>query len=102
MIGIGTWEAPINTMVYKGTGIMKISDVNGEYDFKFELVGQRLPEIKISELAEDGNTLTGIGQCDILKGQRLPFSLTFDGDTFSGFLKAPIVGKVKINGKKIA
>lgn len=81
---------------------MKISEINGEYDFKFELVGQKLPEIKISELSEDGDTLTGIGQSDLLKGQRLPFSLTFNGDTFSGFLKAPIVGKVKIKGKKIA
>ena len=33
MIGLGTWEAPINTMIFRGTGRVTISDVNGEYDF---------------------------------------------------------------------
>ena len=102
MIGLGTWEAPINTFVFKGTGRMTISDVNGEYDFKFEIIGKDLPEIRVSEIVEDGNTLSAVGECDILKGQKIPVTLTFDGDKFTGTLKAPIIGKLKIKGQKTA
>lgn len=100
MIGLGTWEAPISTIFYKGTGIMTISEKNGDYDFKFELVGQKLPEIRVSEIKEDSNTLTMIGECDYLKGQKVPVSLTFDGDSFIGTLKAPVIGKIKIKGTR--
>lgn len=102
MIGLGTWEAPINTMIFKGTGRMTISDNNGEYDFKFELVGEQIPEIKISDVVEEENTLTAVGECDLLKGKKVPVTVTFDGDTFSGIIKAPFIGKIKLNGKKIA
>ena len=102
MIGLGTWEAPINTMIFKGTGRMTISDNSGEYDFKFELVGEQIPEIKISDVVEDGNTLTAVGECDLLKGKKVPVTVTFDGDTFSGLIKAPFIGRIKLNGKKIA
>lgn len=100
MIGLGKWEAPINTMVYKGTGRMEISDINGNYDFKFEVVGVNLPEIRVSEIAEDGNTLTAVGECDLLPGKKIPVSITFDGDTFTGTIKAPLIGKVKLSGTR--
>lgn len=102
MIGLGTWEAPITTIVFRGTGRMTISDNNGEYDFKFELVGEKIPEIKVSNVVEDGNTLTAVGECDLLKGQKVPVTVTFDGDTFTGLIKAPFIGRVKLKGKKIA
>lgn len=102
MIGLGVWEAPISTIFYKGKGTMTISDNNGEYDFKFELTNQRLPEIRVSDINEDGNTLTLTGECDYLKGQKIPVTLTFDGDKFVGTLKAPIIGKIKIKGTKQA
>lgn len=102
MIGLGTWEAPINTIFYKGKGIMTISEINGEYNFKFELTNQRLPEIRVSDIVEDGNTLTMVGESDYLKGQKIPVTLTFDGDSFVGTLKAPIVGKIKVKGTKQA
>lgn len=102
MIGLGTWEAPINTIFYKGKGIMTISDIDGKYDFKFELVGQKLPEIRVNDIKEDGNTLTMTGESDFLKGQKIPVTLTFDGDKFVGTLKAPLVGKIKVKGSRQA
>ena len=102
MIGLGTWEAEINTFVFRGIGRMTISDVNGNYDFKFELVGQNLPEIRVSEIEENGNTLTAVGECDALIGQKVPVSITFEDDRFTGTIKAPIIGKLKLKGKKIA
>lgn len=102
MIGIGTWEAQINTMIFKGTGRMTIADNNGEYDFKFEIVGAQIPEIKISDIKEDGNTLTATAECDLLKGKQVPLTITFDGDKLTGMVKAPFIGKVKLEGTKIA
>ncbi len=102
MIGLGTWEAQINTFVFKGIGRMTISDIDGEYDFKFEIVGKSLPEIRVSEITEDGNTLSAVGECDILKGQKIPVTLTFEDDRFTGTLKAPVIGKLKIKGNRIA
>lgn len=102
MIGLGTWEAPISTMIYRGTGRMTISDVNGEYSFQFELVDADVPEIRVSDIVEDGNTLTATAECDLLKGKKIPVTVTFDGDSFSGMIKAPLIGRIKLNGKKIA
>lgn len=102
MIGLGTWEAPINTMIFRGTGRMTISDNNGEYKFEFALVGADIPEIRVSDIVEDGNTLNATAECDLLKGKKIPVTVTFDGDTFSGMIKAPMIGRIKLNGKKIA
>ena len=102
MIGLGTWEAPISTIVFKGTGIMTISEKNGEYDFKFEIVGKALPEIKVDNVIEDGSTLTATGTCEALNIHSIPVSLTFDGDTFTGLVKIPMIGRVKVKGNKIA
>ena len=95
MIGLGTWEAQINTMLFRGTGRVTISDVNGEYDFKFELVGEQLPKI--------GDTLTAVGECEAFPGKEIPVSVTFnDDDTFLCVVKLPFVGKIKLNGNKIS
>lgn len=102
MIGLGTWEAPISTIVFKGTGIMTISETNGEYDFRFEIVGKTLPEIKVGSVKEEGNTLTATGTCEALNIRDIPVSLTFEGDTFTGLVKVPMIGRVKVKGNKIA
>ena len=44
MIGLGIWEASINTMFFRGTGRVTISDNNGEYDFRLEVIGENVPE----------------------------------------------------------
>ncbi|MBR6531158.1 MAG: hypothetical protein IKT61_01495 [Clostridia bacterium] len=102
MIGLGTWEAPINTMLFRGTGRVTISDVNGEYDFKFELVGENLPKITVKDVEEDGNTLTAVGECEAFPGKEIPVTVDFDDDTFVCVVKLPFVGKIKLSGNKIA
>ena len=47
MIGIGKWEASINTMLFRGTGRVTISDKNGQYDFKLEIVGENVPAFRV-------------------------------------------------------
>ena len=103
MIGLGTWEAPINTMIFRGTGRVTISDVNGEYDFKFELVGESLPKITVTDVEEDGNTLTAVGECEAFPGKKIPVTVDFnDDDTFLCVVKLPMIGKIKLSGNKIA
>ncbi len=102
MIGLGTWEAEINTIFFKGTGRAKISDIGGNYDFKFEILGMNMPAVNVYDVCEEGNTLTATAECDLFKGKKIPVTVTFDGDTVTGIIKAPMLGKLKINGKKIA
>ena len=72
MIGIGKWEASINTMLFRGTGRVTISDKNGQYDFKLEIVGENVP-----------------------------VTATFDGDSVVGTAKLPFIGNIKLSGHRI-
>ena len=102
MIGLGIWEASINTMLFRGTGRVTISDNNGEYDFKLEIVGENAPEFKISEVTESGNTLSAVAECDMFKGKKIPVSATFEGDTVTGTATLPFVGNIKIKGHRVS
>lgn len=101
MIGIGKWEASINTMLFRGTGRVTISDKNGKYDFRLEIVGENIPEFKISEIVEDGNTLRAVAESDMFKGKKIPVTATFNGDTVVGTAKLPFIGNIKVNGYRI-
>ena len=101
MIGIGTWSFNVDTMFFRGEAQIKIFDICGEYGFEVKIPGEDIPEIIVKDVVEDGNTLNAVGNISLLKGKDIPVSLTFEGDTASGFLKVPYVGKVKLkDGKK--
>ena len=102
MIGLGIWEATINTMFFRGTGRVTVSDRNGEYDFKLEIVGENTPEFKISEITESGNTLSAVAECDMFKGKKIPVTATFEGDTVTGTAKLPFIGNIKVRGHRVA
>lgn len=101
MIGIGTWEASVNTMFFSGTGRAAIIYTDGKYDFKFEVIGESVPEIIIDDVEENGNTLTATAQCELFKGKKIPITAVFDGDTVTGTAKLPFVGNIKVRGHKI-
>ena len=101
MIGLGIWEASINTMLFRGTGRVTISERNGEYDFKLEIVGENAPEFKISEVTESGNTLRAVAECDLFKGKKIPVTATFDKDIVVGTAKLPFIGNIKVKGHRI-
>lgn len=104
MIGIGNWLAHVDTMFFKGDVTIKITDNNGEYGFDIDLPSDiDVPEFKIYDITEDGDTLNAKASVEILQGKEIEISFTFDGDTASGFLKAPYIGKIKIKeAKKVA
>lgn len=101
MIGIGKWEASINTMLFRGTGRVTISDKNGQYDFKLEIVGEKVPAFRVTDVVEEGNTLRAVAESDMFKGKKIPVTATFDGDSVVGTAKIPFIGNIKLNGHRI-
>ncbi len=104
MIGLGNWLAHIDTMFFKGDVTIKVSDNNGAYAFDLELPSDiDIPEFKIYDITEDGNTLNAKATVDLLQGKVIDISFTFEGDTANGFLKIPYIGKIKVkDAKKIS
>ncbi|CDA92306.1 unknown [Ruminococcus sp. CAG:563] len=101
MIGIGKWEASINTMLFRGTGRVTISDKNGQYDFKLEIVGENAPAFRVTDVVEEGNTLRAVAESDMFKGKKIPVTATFDGDSVVGTAKLPFIGNIKLSGHRI-
>lgn len=101
MIGIGKWEASINTMLFRGTGRVTISDKNGQYDFKLEIVGENVPAFSVTDVVEEGNTLRAVAESDMFKGKKIPVTATFDGDSVVGTAKLPFIGNIKLSGHRI-
>ncbi|MBQ7596472.1 MAG: hypothetical protein IJU45_07400 [Clostridia bacterium] len=101
MIGLGTWEIPVNSLFFKGVAQIIVADNNGEYDFSFSIPGQKLPDFEISNIKTEGNSLSADATCDMLKGKNIHADVTFDGDRCTGFVKGPMGVTIKINGKRV-
>ncbi len=104
MIGIGKWSCHVDTMMFRGDVILTIADNDGAYAFSAEVPGVKLPEYSVTDIQEqeDGCTLTAVVKTPVLSGKDLPISITFDGDTCTGFAKVPLLGKMKFkNGTRI-
>ncbi len=96
MIGLGTWKFHVDTMLFKGDAIIKIFNNGGEYDFELDVKDVDIPDISVKDINEDGDTLTAVGSTSMLPGKDIPISLTFSGDTVTGFVKVPLIGKIKL------
>jgi len=102
MLGLGTWEFFVDTMFYRGRVLLMVADKDGEYDVSIDIPGENIPDFKVVSIVEEGNTVTGAAQTDLLRGKDIPFSITFDGDSAEGFLKVPFMGKFTMrDGKRI-
>ena len=99
-IGIGSWAGKISVRLARGEVKFTISeDENGEYKIDTTLPGAlKTAKIKFMNLKEeeDGKTLSGEGTISVLPGRKLTGAFTFEEDTFTGEIKAPVVGKIKI------
>ncbi|MCL2494400.1 MAG: hypothetical protein FWE98_01925 [Oscillospiraceae bacterium] len=104
MIGLGTWKFLVDTMFYNGTAIIDIRDEGGEYAITATLPDLGgAPEVALKDVIEDGDTLSGIANTDLLQGKDIPCSLTFTGDKAEGLMKVPFIGKLKLkDGVKVA
>ncbi len=103
MIGLGTWQGSVDTMFFSGTAQVRVFDDNGKYGFELQVPDIDIPKIDVKEIIEEGNRISAVATTDILPGKEVKLELEFNGDEFTGFIRVPFIGKVKINdGKKIA
>lgn len=101
MIGLGKWCCHVDTMFFAGDVELTVKDKNGEYDFEIVLPGIDVPEYQIKSIEEDGNNIRAVVNVPMI-GKDADLNVTFEDDTFSGFLKIPFLGKVKFkDGYKV-
>lgn len=102
MIGLGKWGCKVDTMFFEGEVKFEVIDNNGEYDFKL-YVNDSTPDFEVKSVTEEnGDTIHGIGTTAFLPGKDIEVILTFEGDSFTGVVKVPFLGKIKLkNGYRI-
>ena len=103
MLGLGRWKFFVDTMFYRGDAFITVADKNGKYDVTLDLPGMNnMPKVEVVNMQAEGSSLNGVAHTDMLKGKDIPFSITFDGDRASGMLKAPFIGRIRLNnGMKV-
>lgn len=104
MTGIGRWICNVNTVFFSGDVKFEISDNDGEYGFSIDIPGIKAPGINIKDVEEDDEEITVTAETSLLPGKDVVLFLEFDDDddTCEGYVKVPMVGKIKLrNGKKI-
>ncbi|MBR6313617.1 MAG: hypothetical protein IKR49_03145 [Clostridia bacterium] len=99
-IGIGSWAGKISVRIARGEVKFTIGeDENGDYKIDVALPGAlKTAKIEFMNLVEepDGKTISGEGKISVLPGRKLTGAFTFEEDTFTGEIKAPVVGKIRI------
>ena len=99
-IGIGSWAGKISVRLARGEVKFTISEApDGGYKIDVTLPGAlRTAKINFMDIKEeeDGKTLSGYGTISVLPGRKLEGAFTFEEDTFTGEIKAPVVGKIRI------
>jgi len=106
MLGLGTWKFSVDTMFYRGDAKVIIGEKDGGYTVDVDIpVMDEMPAFTFGGLEVEDNTITGTATIDLdmMRGKEIPFSVTFDGDSATGFLKVPFLGKIKLNdGVRVA
>ncbi len=103
MIGLGKWTGDIETSMISGSAIVEITDNNGEYDFSVTVPSlKKLPNFRVYNIKENGNSLSGKAEIDLMGKMTVDVSVEINGDIFTGYIKVPFFGKIEIkNGRKI-
>lgn len=103
MLGLGKWSFEVNTMFFSGEITVRVFDDSGKYGFELEKPNIEVPDISVKEIRESGNSVFASVQTSLLPGATVELNVVFDGDKFDGFVKIPVLGKVKLkNGRRIA
>lgn len=103
MIGLGKWSGEIDTSLLRGSATVEIIDNNGDYDFSVSVPSlKKLPNFRVFDIKEEGNRLSGKAEIDLMGKMIVDVCVEINGDTFTGYIKVPFMGKIEIkNGKKI-
>ncbi len=102
VIALGKWGCDVNNMFFKGRVEMTVSDNNGQYGFELVIPGMDIPDYQVKSVTENGSTLSAVVFIPML-GKDVEVTATFTEDSFSGEVKLPIFGKIKLQkGFRIA
>ena len=103
MIGLGKWSGEIDTSLLRGSATVEIIDNTGDYDFSVSVPSlKKLPNFRVFDIKEEGNQLSGKAEIDLMGKMIVDVCVEINGDTFTGYIKVPFMGKIEIkNGKKI-
>jgi hypothetical protein len=95
----------VDTLFFKGDATIRIFDNNGDYGVELQIPELDVPEVEILSIDanEETQEVDATARISLLPGKDITFHAEFEDDGFSGFLKIPFLGKVRLkNGKKIA
>lgn len=95
MVGLGKWACTVDSMFFRGEATINILDKDGEYDFELELPGIDVPEYTIKSIDLTDDTLSAVVNIAML-GKDAQLDIDFDEDSFTGILKIPFIGKIKL------
>ena len=102
MTGSGKWICSVNTIFFTGDVKFEIFDNDGEYGFRIDIPDIKAPEIIVKDVEEDDDEITVTAETSHLPGKDVILFLDFDDDTCEGYVKVPLVGKIKLrNGRRI-
>ncbi len=102
MIGLGKWTCTVDSMLFRGDVTMNIIEKDGNYDFELDLDGIDIPSYTLKSVEETGNSIKAVVTVDTL-GKDAELEVNFDDEieTFTGILKVPFIGKIKLkNGHR--
>ncbi len=100
---IGKWQGRADTPFFKGSAVVDIFDDGGKYGFKTSVQGfDKLPEFSVYNIQEGENSLKGCADINMFGKITAEIEVHFNGDTFTGEIRLPVLGKVQIlDGRRI-
>lgn len=105
MLALGKWEISVNHALFKGKGIVEISERNGNYECK-PFLPEKYKNVKIKtygikQVSED--TLIGKGEVSLLPGRTVTVKAKVSGNFLRGTANIPIMGNMTVSftGRKI-
>ncbi len=94
-IALGKWRCRIDSFIFSGDIFMTVRNKNGEYDFELEVPGITAPDFEFKRIEESGNRVNATVFVPAVK-KEAELDITFSQNSFEGFLKVPLLGKIKL------
>lgn len=102
MTGLGTWSCRISTPLVKDRVYFTLADCGGKYKVSLRIKSHYFDDIPVISAQEQGGTLQLRLSGEIYKpGACADAELNFEGDTFTGSIVLPLLGRLRLlDGKR--
>lgn len=95
MVALGKWACTVDSMFFRGEVIVNILEKDGSYDFELELPGVDVPDYTIKSIEVTDDHLSAVVSVSML-GKDAQLDIDFEDDSFTGLIKIPFIGKIKL------